>query len=152
MEHGTQTGGERKRIPYFRLGVQSLPEMWTHHLAGGPVISSALVILHFLMRETAGTAEMIEAVDAVAAGEGPWNFSIALFFYFLTVVATLIVEFFPHILLSDRILRGEPANPWHEMWESAKALKRFRSPLGVVILIYISVFLPLIYLGISMLL
>ena len=152
MEHVSGTEDKRKKIPYFRLGVQSLPEMWTHHLAGGLVISSTLLLLHFLMRETAGTDEVIEAASAVAVGAGSWNFSIALLLYFLTVVATLIVEFFPHILLADRILRGEHANPWHEMWESAKALKRFRSPLGIVILIYVSVFLPLVYLGISMLL
>ena len=78
MEHVSGTEDKRKKIPYFRLGVQSLPEMWTHHLAGGLVISSTLLLLHFLMRETAGTDEVIEAASAVAVGAGSWNFSIAL--------------------------------------------------------------------------
>ncbi|MBO4889138.1 MAG: glycerophosphoryl diester phosphodiesterase membrane domain-containing protein [Firmicutes bacterium] len=152
MERVTETDTKRKRISFFRLGVQSLPEMWTHHLAGGLVITLVMLILRVLMRQAAGTDEMLGAVGAAATGSLNWKFPIVVLLIFLMVTVTIIVEFFPHILLSDGILNGHRTNPWHEMWESAKALKRFRSPLGIVILVYVSVFLPLVYLGISMIL
>ena len=59
MERVTETDTKRKRISFFRLCVQSLPEMWTHHLAGGLVITLVMLILRLLMRQAAGTDEML---------------------------------------------------------------------------------------------
>ena len=151
MKHTDQHDGTQKKISYRRLAIQSLPVMWTHHLVAGLLIMFSTTVLRHLMGEiTAGAYKLSGTFSTAIAAS--WRIPALLIVFVMLISVTIVIEFFPHILLANEILEGHKANVWHEMYESLRSLKKFRTPTGALILLFVYVFMPLIYLGISVLL
>ncbi len=140
---------EQKKISYGRLIYEALPEMWGFQLLVA-IISG--VPMFFLSGPVASLATVDGVAVTTANMKGfllSWRFPVLLVIGIAIVLYFIVVELFAQIYLCDDILQGKKSSIWRELARGFKGLRRFLSPMGIFVILYVFIAVPLCGLGFS---
>ncbi len=133
---------ERKNVKFGRLAYEALPEMWTFQLLSAALLAVPASLLRLMISAVAATAGgAITSADLEALFLS-WRFPVMLLLGILLVFLYTAIELFAQIHLTGDILRGEPSSIFREIRGGFRSLRRFLSPEGAVILLYIFIACP----------
>ena len=127
-----------KKTGFFRLFIRSLPEIWFCQAVIGAILWFPMTILNtiFLTLSTLGESSATTA-----------SIRTLLACSFLLVLLLLVGEICAPICLCESIQKQEKTGVFPIIKKSVKALPRFFTPSGLLILLYILFVSPLIGMG-----
>ncbi|MBR4720252.1 MAG: glycerophosphoryl diester phosphodiesterase membrane domain-containing protein [Clostridia bacterium] len=136
-------------ISYGRLVFEAIPELFSFHLP----ISIMLGILAFIPKKL---------IDVVAESGGAalttanlsdllfsWRGLAVLLLGIILVAVFAVFEIFANIHLCDDILNGRKVSIFGEVGKGFRSLRHFLSPVGLLVLLYIFIAVPLCGMGFS---
>ena len=143
----TRKPKEQRRIGFGKLAYQSLAELWSFQL----MVSFFLLVLvtlfnrfTFNLASFGGGAMTSADLKAVVLN---WRFPVLLVFVILFILLELVIEIFAQIHLDNDILQGNRGGFFHEIRAGFRSLRRFFTPAGILVLLYIVIGLPLCGIG-----
>ena len=139
----------QKKVGYGRLVYEALPEMWSFQF----IITIVTAIPMYLLK---GPVAAIASVDGVAVTTAnikglllSWRFPVLLLIGILVVVYFIVVELFAQVCLCDDILQGNSAGAKRELKRAFSSIKKFFNPVGIGVLLYVFIAVPLCGMGFS---
>ena len=138
-----------KKTGFLRLLIRSLPEMWFCQVVIGAILWLPMTMLNTIfitlsqLGESSATTANIQALLTPRALE-------MLACCFLLVLLLLIGEICAPICLSEAIQKQEKTGVFSVIKKSIRAVPRFFTPSGLLILLYILFVSPIIGLGINL--
>ncbi|MBR5178684.1 MAG: glycerophosphoryl diester phosphodiesterase membrane domain-containing protein [Lachnospiraceae bacterium] len=147
MENNTVT--ESKSIPFKKLVWKALPEMWAFQFLAAIIMvipAWILMVLLNIVAESGGTA-----LTSANLGEMllSWRAPVLLILGIILVLWFVAVEVFAQIYMNDDILQGNRTKVWREIGKGIKSIKRFFTPVGILVLLFILIAVPLCGIGFS---
>ncbi|MCR5099473.1 MAG: glycerophosphoryl diester phosphodiesterase membrane domain-containing protein [Lachnospiraceae bacterium] len=140
---------EQKKISYGRLIYEALPEMWGFQI----IVSILVAIPMWLFKGPVGALATVDGVAVTTANmKGlllSWRFPVLLVIGIAVVIYFIVMELFAQICLCDDILQGKGAGVRRELKRGFKSVKKFLTPMGIGVLAYIFIAVPLCGLGFS---
>ena len=153
LRSGERTGEKREgrqvSVTFGRLIYESIPEVWSFQLLAAMVmgfIASAFKTMISAVTATTGTAITTANLSKFLLN---WRMPVLLALGFALVLCYIGMELFALIYLSDDILGGRQGGVRREMARGFRALRRFRSPTGALVLLYVFIAVPLAGVGFS---
>ncbi len=140
MQRDTTT---TEKIPFYKLIMQSLPEMWVFQILAVIIFAIPVKVLTELMHISAGIGGEIVTTANVKDFILSWKFPLVIILGISLVLIYIVVELFALIYLTDTILKGERAGIRKCMADGFKSLKRFANGTGILIILFILVAAPL---------
>lgn len=143
MESEQMKEDEKKRS---RFG--TLVEIWRFRIIVGCILAVPAIFLDNLLQlvvNSSGTAITTANLSQLLN----WRTPLILILGLLLIFCYIILEIFAQIYLSHDILSGEDSHVFREVAMGFRAVKRFLSPKGFLIVLYITVAVPLCGIGFS---
>ncbi len=140
---------EPKQISFRRLTLETLPEMWGFQILAALLMAVPASLLSKLMAWTAESAG-----GAVTTADGKellfsWRTPVLLLLGGFLVFWYVIMEIFAQIHMHEDVLNGRRAGILQEAGKGIRSFRRFLSPAGLLILLYIFIAVPLCGIGFS---
>ena len=136
-------------ISFGRLAYEALPEMWGFQLlASLLLLIPSTVILRIIrfISDSSGTALTTANMQDFILS---WRMPVLLVLGTVLVLWYFVVEIAAQIYLCDDILKGRKGGVFREIKRSAASMRRFLTPNGVLIILYILIAVPLCGIGAS---
>lgn len=148
MKPEEQTVGQ-KSLSFRQLVFEALPEMWGFQILAAILLAipaSFLTRLIYAVAESGGAPITTANLRAFLLS---WRFPAVLLLGALLVSCYIVVELFSLIHMSDDILNGRPAGIRRDIGAGIRSLRRFSTPAGLFVLLYIFIAVPLCGIGFS---
>ena len=126
----------QQRVSFSRLVFQALPEMWSFQFLGVIILAVLSGLIVRIMDAVAGMGGDPLTTANLRAILLSWKTPVLLALGFLLVLAYIVLEIFAKIYLCDDILSGRKASITQEIKRGVRALRRFCTPTGILVLIY----------------
>ena len=139
---------EPKRVSFRRLAFEALPEMWNFQFLAGIILAIPASLITGLINKTAASSGAITTAnikDLLLS----WRFPVVLLLGFVLVSLYVMIEVLAQIHLTKDILNGEKVGIFREIKEAFKSLRRLLTPVGILILLYIFIAVPIGGIGFS---
>ena len=147
MEKNTVTG--LHSISFKRLIWKSLPELWSFQFWAAVILvipAWLLMILLSVVAESGGTALTTANMGQMLLS---WRAPVLLVLGIVLVLWFISVEVFAQIHMNRNILQGNRTHVWDEIGKGVRSLRRFFTPTGILVLLYILIAVPLCGIGFS---
>ena len=144
-----KTVTELQPISYKKLIWKTLPEMWSFQFwAAVILVIPAFLLINLLniVAESDGTALTSANLGQMLLS---WRGPVLLILGILLVLWFISVEVFAQIHMNNDILQGNRTRIWRTIGTGLKSLKRFFTPTGILVLLYIFIAVPLCGMGFS---
>ncbi len=142
--------GENKKIGFFRLCIQAIPELAFFQIFMGIL----LVFLVHIFRQVAVFIISAKAPAVISSNISDFilNFRGLLLvpIGILLILLYMAMELFSQIYLCDAILKGEKASVFGCLRQGFKSISKFLNPAGISILLFIVAVVPLVGVGLSL--
>ena len=136
------------RVSFPVLAFQALPEIWSFQILAGLILALPAAILMTLIDRTASTAGAVTTADPGAFFLS-WRFPVILILGLFLIFLYTVTQILSLIDLSGAILTGEKAGLFREIRDGFVSLGRLFTPMGVLVLFYILIAVPLGGVGFS---
>ena len=143
-----QTKAERF-VGFKRLGFQALPEFWTFQMAAGFLMSIILNIadaITELLTDTLGVA--ITSANFTKC-LFTWQGLLIVVIWAVVLPLLVSIELFAGILVSNDVLYGRPVRIFASIRSGVRSLRRFLTPSGLGVILFVLVATPLLGVGFS---
>lgn len=137
-----------KQLSFGRLAVDALPEMWSFQFWVGMTLTVITSVIDIITEYTVGAGGVMTSANLKESFLS-WRMPVVLALILLLSVVYIVFEIFAQIHLTDDILSGRPAGFRREIRESFRALKKFMTPSGIGVMLFILIVIPLCGLGFS---
>ena len=140
---------EQKPVSFRRLVFEALPEMWGFQFLITVILGAFGMImwrLITLVAESSGAAVTTANARSFLLS---WRSPVLLLLGIVFVLFYTVTELFAQIHMTDDVLNGHPTGIRRELMSGIRSLKRFKSPTGVLILLFIIIAVPLCGIGFS---
>lgn len=137
-----------KQISFRRLTLEALPEMWSFQILTALLMAVPASILSKLMAWTAESAGGA-MTTADLGGMLGWRTPVLLLLGGLLLFWYIVWEIFAQIHMHEDVLSGRRAGILQEVRRGIRSFRRFLSPAGILILLYIFIVVPLCGIGFS---
>lgn len=144
-----QTVEEQKMISFGRLVFEALPEAWSFQIItslGLAIISKVIVWMMTSVAEVSGGALTTANIKDLLLS---WRAPVLLVLGILLVFCYIAVELLANIYLSGDILEGHRSSIIHELGMGVRSLRRFVTPSGMLVILFIFIAVPLTGIGFS---
>ena len=138
-----------KKTGFLRLFIRSLPEIWFCQVVIGAILWFPMSVLNTVITTIATSGDFAVTTANIRSFLSPRALEM-LVCSFLLVLLLLVGEIFAPIYLSEAIQKQEKSGVFSIIKKSIKALPRFFTPSGLLILLYILFVSPLLGLGFSL--
>ena len=138
-----------KKTGFLRLFIRSLPEIWFCQVVIGAILWFPITALNTIFTAIATSGDFAVTTANLAMLLSPRVVEM-LACSFLMVLLLLVGEIFAPIYLCEAIQKQEKTGVFSILKKSIKALPRFFTPSGLLILLYILFVSPLIGTGLSL--
>ena len=138
-----------KKTGFLRLFIRSLPEIWFCQVVIGAILWFPMSVLNTVITTIATSGVFAVTTANIRSFLSPRALEM-LVCSFLLVLLLLVGEIFAPIYLSEAIQKQEKSGVFSIIKKSIKALPRFFTPSGLLILLYILFVSPLLGLGFSL--
>ena len=149
MKKKKETAIVQKNVSFKRLVYEALPEAWTFHMLTATVLAAVSWVMLKIMSgiaETAGGALTTANIrDMLLSWRGPVLFILGM----ILVFSYVVVELLSKIYLCSDIFGGKRASIIHELKMGICSLKRFATPFGLLVIVFILIAVPLTGIGFS---
>lgn len=138
-----------KEITYRRLIFRAIPELWGFNLLSTIILAipaSLLTSLISYVADRTGTALTTANFKSFLTS---WQIPVLALLGLVLIVIYISMELFAFIYLSGDILTGQPAGIRREIARGFTALRKFLTPTGILVLLYIVLAVPLCGIGFS---
>lgn len=142
------TASAPEGVNFRRLTYESIPEMWSFQFWIGLILSLAASVVRRLIglvAEAGGVATTANLREVLLS----WRSPILLILGAVLVLLFIVLELFAQILMNRDVLSGQESSVRKEVREALVSARRFLTPGGVPILLYIFIAVPLCGLGFS---
>lgn len=139
----------QKQVSFRRLTFEALPEMWSFQILTTLLMAVPASILSKLITWTAESAG--GAMTTANAGELllNWRTPVLLLLGGLLLFWYIVWEIFAQVHMHEDVLNGCRAGILQEVHKGIRSFRRFLSPAGILILLYIFIVVPLCGIGFS---
>lgn len=144
-----QQNPEQKQISFHRLTFEALPEIWSFRLLTTLILSIPATILFKLITWTAESAGDAMTTANLAELLLSWRMPALLLLGGLLLFCYILSEIFAQIHLHADILNGQRTSIRQEFKKGICSFRRFLTPTGLFILLYIFIAVPLCGIGFS---
>ena len=138
-----------KKTGFLRLFIRSLPEIWFCQVVIGAILWFPMTALNTVITTIATSGDFAVTTANIRSFLSPRALEM-LVCSFLLVLLLLVGEICAPICLSEAIQKQEKTGVFSILKKSIKALPRFFTPSGLLILLYILFVSPLLGLGFSL--
>ena len=138
-----------KKTGFLRLFIRSLPEIWFCQVVIGAILWFPITALNTIFTAIATSGDFAVTTANLAMLLSPRVVEM-LACSFLMVLLLLVGEIFAPIYLCEAIQKQEKTGVFSILKKSIKALPRFFTPSGLLILLYILFISPIIGWGINL--
>ena len=138
-----------KKTGFLRLFIRSLPEIWFCQVVIGAILWFPMSVLNTVITTIATSGDFAVTTANIRSFLSPRALEM-LVCSFLLVLLLLVGEICAPICLSEAIQKQEKTGVFSILKKSIKALPRFFTPSGLLILLYILFVSPLLGLGFSL--
>jgi glycerophosphoryl diester phosphodiesterase len=148
MNNKSINNQEPQRVSFRRLAFEALPEMWNFQFLAGIILAIPSSLITGLINKTAASSGAITTAnikDLLLS----WRFPVVLLLGFVLVSLYVMIEVLAQIHLTKDILNGEKVGIFREIKEAFKSLRRLLTPVGILILLYIFIAVPICGIGFS---
>ena len=149
MGRGKKTVAQSENIPFRRLVYEALPEMWSFQFWVGLILTAAAWGIRRLISVVAEAGGAVATTANLRGVLLSWRGPVLLILGTVLVLLFIVLELFAHILMNRDVLNGETASVRKEVGEAFRSTRRFLTPAGIPILLYIFIAVPLCGLGFS---
>ena len=136
-------------ISFGRLAYEALPEMWAFQLLASLLLlipsTAILRIIRFISDSSGTPLTTANMQDFILS----WRMPVLLVLGTVLVLWYFVVEIAAQIYLCDDILKGRKGGVFREIKRSFVSMRRFLTPNGVLIILYILIAVPLCGIGAS---
>lgn len=139
---------EQKQVSFRRLTLEALPEIWSFQILTALLLSVPASILSNLITwtaESAGGAMTTANMKSLLGWRAPVLLLLGGFLLFWYIVS----EIFSQIYMHEDILKGRRVGILPELGKGIRSFRRFLSPVGILMLLYIFIAVPLCGMGFS---
>lgn len=145
----TKSSQEQKQISFRRLTLEALPEMWSFQILTALFMALPASVLSRLITWTAESAG--GAMTTANAGKLllSWRTPVLLLLGGILIFWYVLSEIIIQIHMHEDVLNGSRAGILQEMGKGIRSFRRFLSPMGIMILLYILIAVPLCGIGFS---
>ena len=138
-----------KRVRFGRLAFQALPEMWSYQMLASIIMGVQLALVSWLYEKLMSSANMALTSANIFEVFLSWRGPIILLLGAAALMVVMVPELFGVIILCDDILCGRKAHTLKTLRRGFLSLKRFMTPFGILILLYVLFAAPLCGIGFS---
>lgn len=138
-----------KEVTFRRLMFQALPEMWSFQVLAAVILALPAALLTRMISWIAGMGEDIVTTANIRSSVLSWRLPVILLLGILLVFLYLVMELFAQICLTDSILNGRRAALFKSIGRGILSLKKFMTPGGIGVILFIFIAVPLCGAGFS---
>ena len=140
---------EQKRISFGKLAFEALPEMWGFHFIAAIILTVVVKAFLWVMNRV-GEAGVGAATTAnIGKVLFSWRAPVLLLLGILVVLCYIVAELLSQIYLADDIIEGHESSIRRELGMGIRSLRRFSTPTGILVLLFIFIAVPLTGIGFS---
>ncbi|MCR5107003.1 MAG: glycerophosphoryl diester phosphodiesterase membrane domain-containing protein [Lachnospiraceae bacterium] len=143
MDTMQRDSNKKREISFYKLTLESLPEMWMFQILAAVIFAIPVMALTELMHFSAGIGGEIVTTANIKEFIFSWKFLLTLILGISLVLIYITVELFALIFLTDSILKGEKAGLRKCIASGFKSLKSFANATGILIILFIFIAAPL---------
>ena len=140
---------EQQKVSFRRLVFESLPEMWGFQVLMALVLAVPTWLLSQLISAVAGSSGSAITTANMSKFLLNWRAPVILILGVVLVLCFIVAELFTQIYMTDDILSGRTAGIRRELSQGVRSLRRFLSPSGILVLVFIFIAVPLCGVGFS---
>lgn len=138
-----------RMLSFHKLARKSLLEMWTVQLFSAAVLFGLTTGIRWMISTVADTTGHAISTGNIKELFVSWRMPVLLILGIILVSCYIVLEIFMQIYVCDEILNGRPIRLFQELKKSFLALKRFLTPEGIGLLIFVFIAVPLCGIGFS---
>ena len=140
---------ELSNIGYPRLVFQAIPEIWSFQIIISLVLAFVVGIMSPLIRYIANSGRGPITTANIGSFILSFRFPLLLLLGIIFVLLFVILELFAQIYMCNAIITGEKAGILRSISQGVEGIRRFFNPMGVLVLLYIFIAVPLCGIGFS---
>ncbi len=144
-----QISPEQRKIGFGSLVLEALPEMWGFQTLVSILLGVPTWLLNQLIYSVAASTGGAITTANLGRPLLSWRAPVLLALGVVLVLCFVVAELFAQIYLTDDILAGRPAGIRRELGLGVRSVRRFLSPTGVAVLLFIFLAVPLCGIGFS---
>ena len=140
---------ELQPVPFKKLVWEAVPEMWTFQFWSAVILAipaGLLMNLLYGVAESGGTALTSANLRQMLLS---WRTPVLLVLGGILILWYISVEVFAQIHMNGDVLQGNRTRIWREIGKGIGSLRRFFTPTGILVLLYIFIAVPLCGIGFS---
>ena len=149
MDDQKQTVEEQKKISFGKLAYEALPEIWSFQFITAlilAVVSKIFLLAMSFVAETTGGAATTANLRPILLS---WRAPVLLLLGILVVLCYIVIELLSQIYLTNDILKGHSSSIRQELFLGLRSVRRFVTPTGIFVLLYVFIAVPLTGIGFS---